>query len=122
MRTRVLVAVLLCPLAAVTLPSCGTISKVSKVKAESSKQNILIVVDQDGNIKLNDKPVTFATLKEELQAKRQQLDNTHANYHPRGRARHAQSDCSDHGYRPPSRSRQSDHRHGTATGERQRRG
>ena len=75
-RARVLAAVLLCPLAAVTLPSCGTISKVSKVTAESSKQNILIVVDQDGNMKLNDKSVTFATLKEELQAKRQQLDNT----------------------------------------------
>ena len=69
-RARVLAAVLLCPLAAVTLPS------VSKVSAESSKQNILIVVDQDGNMKLNDKSVTFATLKEELQAKRQQLNNT----------------------------------------------
>ncbi len=70
MRARVLAAVLLCPLAAITLPS------VSKVAAASSKQNILIVVDQDGNMKLNDKSVTFATLKEELQAKRQQLDNT----------------------------------------------
>ena len=70
MRARVLAAVLLCPLATVTLPS------VSKVAAESSKQNILIAVDQDGNMKLNDKSVTFATLKEELQAKRQQLDNT----------------------------------------------
>ena len=69
-RARVLAVVLLCPLATVTLPS------VSKVSAESSKQNILIVVDQDGNMKLNDKSVTFATLKEELQAKRQQLNNT----------------------------------------------
>ncbi len=76
MRARVLTAVLLCPLAAVTLPSCGTISKVPKVAAESSKQSIHIIVDQDGNMKLKDKPVTFATLKEELQAKRQQLDNT----------------------------------------------
>ena len=76
MRTRVLAAVLLCPLAAVTLPSCGTTYKVSKVAAESSKKKILIIVDQDGNMKLNDKPVTFATLEEELQAKRQQLDNT----------------------------------------------
>ena len=75
-RARVLAAVLLCPLAAVTLPSCGTTYKVSKVAAESSKKNILIIVDQDGNMKLNDKSVTFATLKEELQAKRQQLDNT----------------------------------------------
>ena len=76
MRARVLAAVLLCPLAAMTLPSCGTTYKVSKVAAESSKKNIFIVVDQDGNMKLNDKSVTFATLKEELQAKRQQLDNT----------------------------------------------
>ena len=76
MRARVLAVILLCPLAAVTLPSCGTTYKVSKVAVESSKKNIFIVVDQDGNMKLNDKPVTFATLKEELQAKRQQLDNT----------------------------------------------
>ena len=104
MRARVLAAVLLCPLAAVTLPS------VSKISAESSQderpfiivkqdkpvtfatlkeelqakrrllsgqdERLFIVVDQDGNMKLNDKPVTFATLKEELQAKRQLLDNT----------------------------------------------
>ena len=76
MRARVLAAVLLCPLAAVTLPSCGTISKVPKVAAESSKQSVHIIVDQDGNMKLKDKSVTFATLKEELQAKRQQLGNT----------------------------------------------
>ena len=75
-RARVLAAVLLCPLAAVTLPSCGITSKVSKVATESSKKNIFLIVDQDGNMKLNDKSVTFATLKEELQAKRQQLDNT----------------------------------------------
>lgn len=75
-RARVLAVVLLCPLAVVTLPSCGTISKVSKGTAESSKQSIHIIVDQDGNMKLKDKPVTFATLKEELQAKRQQLNNT----------------------------------------------
>ena len=74
-RAHMLAAVLLCPLAAVTLPSCGTTSQVSKVAAESSKKNIFIVVDQDGNMKLNDKPVTFATLKEELQAKRRLLDN-----------------------------------------------
>ena len=76
MRARVLTAVLLCLLAAVTLPSCGTTSKVSKVATEPSKENLSTVVDQDGNMKLNDKSVTFATLKEELQAKRQQLDNT----------------------------------------------
>ena len=33
-------------------------------------------MDQDGNMKLNDKAVTFATLEEELQAQRQLLDNT----------------------------------------------
>ena len=105
MRARVLVAVLLCPLAAVTLPS------VSKISAESSQderpfilvkqddkpvtfatlkeelqakrrllsgqdERLFIVVEQDGNMKLNDKSVTFATLKEELQAKRRLLDNT----------------------------------------------
>ena len=75
-RARVLAAVLLCPLAAVTLPSCGTTSQVSKVAAKLSKKNIFIIVDQDGNMKLNDKSATFATLKEELQAERQQLDNT----------------------------------------------
>ncbi len=76
MRARVLAVVLLCPLAVVTLPSCGTISKVSKGAAESSKKNIFLIVDQDGNMKLNDESVTFTTLKEELQAKRQQLDST----------------------------------------------
>ena len=66
MRARVLAAVLLCPLAAVTLPS------VSKISAESSQdERPFIIVKQDDNMKLNDKPVTFATLKEELQAKRQ---------------------------------------------------
>ena len=75
-RARVLAVVLLCPLAAVTLPSCGTTSKVSKVAAEPSKKSVLVLVDQDGNMKLNGKSVTLATLKEELQAKRQQLDNT----------------------------------------------
>ena len=40
-------------------------------------RSLFIVVDQDGNMKLKtDKSVTFATLKEELQAKRQLLDNT----------------------------------------------
>ena len=41
------------------------------------KANLFIVLDQDGNMKLNgDESVTFATLKEELQAKRQLHDNT----------------------------------------------
>ena len=71
MRARVLTAVLLCPLAAVTLPS------VSKISAEPSQdERLSIVVDEKGNMKLNDKLVTFATLKEDLQAKRQLLDNT----------------------------------------------
>ena len=65
MQARVLTAVLLCPLAAVTLPS------VSKISAESRRdERLFIIVDQDGNMKLNDKSVTFATLKEELRAKR----------------------------------------------------
>ena len=83
-RARVLAAVLLCPLAAVTLPSCSATDNstggdlsVANVAAESSRdEKLFIVVDQDGNMKLNnDKSVTFATLKEELQAKRQLLDN-----------------------------------------------
>ena len=77
MRARVLAVVLLCPLAAVTLPSYGNTSEVAKVAAEPSQdERLLLVLDQDGNMKLNDKSVTFATLKEELQAKRQLLDNT----------------------------------------------
>ena len=36
-RARVLAVILLCPLAAVTLPSCGVTSKVSKVAAEPSQ-------------------------------------------------------------------------------------
>ncbi|MXW78131.1 MAG: M48 family metalloprotease [Gemmatimonadetes bacterium] len=103
MRARVLAAVLLCPLAAVTLPSVSKISAETRqderpfvlVKQEpvtfatlkeelQAKRRLLsgqderlsIVVDQDGNMKLNDNSVTFATLKEELQEKRQLLDNT----------------------------------------------
>ena len=40
------------------------------------KENLFIVVDQDGNMKLNHKSVTFATLKEDLVEKRRILDNT----------------------------------------------
>ena len=40
------------------------------------KENLFIVVDQDGNMKLNHKSVTFATLKEVLQDKSRLLDNT----------------------------------------------
>ena len=40
------------------------------------KENLFIVVDQDGNMKLNHKSVTFANLKDELTSKRQLLDNT----------------------------------------------
>jgi biopolymer transport protein ExbD len=40
------------------------------------KENLFIVVDQDGNMKLNHRSVTFATLKEDLAMKREQLDNT----------------------------------------------
>jgi len=42
------------------------------------KENLFIVVDQDGNMKLNHKTVTFANLKEELVSKRAILDNTTA--------------------------------------------
>ena len=50
---------------------------VAKDAAEASRdEKLFIVVDQDGNMKLKtDKPVTFTTLKEELQEKRQLLDN-----------------------------------------------
>jgi biopolymer transport protein ExbD len=40
------------------------------------KENLFIVVDQDGNMKLNHKTVTFANLMEELEYKRGILDNT----------------------------------------------
>jgi biopolymer transport protein ExbD len=40
------------------------------------KENLFIVVDQDGNMKLNHKTVTFATLKEEIADKREILDMT----------------------------------------------
>lgn len=37
-RARVLATILLCPLAAVTLPSCGATSKVSKVSTEPNRE------------------------------------------------------------------------------------
>ena len=40
------------------------------------KENLFIVVDQDGNMKLNHKTVTFANLEEELELKRKLLDDT----------------------------------------------
>lgn len=40
------------------------------------KENLFIVVDQDGNMKLNHQTVTFSNLKDRLQEKRQLLDNT----------------------------------------------
>lgn len=40
------------------------------------KENLFIVVDQDGNMKLNHKTVTFANLKDELESKRALLDDT----------------------------------------------
>jgi len=40
------------------------------------KENLFILVDQDGNMKLNHKTVTFANLREELEYKRGILDNT----------------------------------------------
>ena len=50
MRARVLTAILLCPLAAVTLPSCGATSEESNVSAEPSRDEHRVVVeDQDSN-------------------------------------------------------------------------
>ena len=80
-RARVLTVVLLCPLAAVTLPSCSTtdnstggdLSEAKDAAEPSQDEKLFIVVDQDGNMKLNDKSETFATLKEELQAQREAL-------------------------------------------------
>ena len=40
------------------------------------KENLFIVVDQDGNMKLNHQTVTFANLKNRLEEKRRLLDNT----------------------------------------------
>ena len=82
-RARVLAAVLLCPLTVVTLPSCGTTGKgtggnpgVVKTELDTNHAGLFVVLDHDGNMKLNKETVTFATLKEELQAKRQLHDNT----------------------------------------------
>ena len=80
---RVLAAVLLCPLMVVTLPSCGTTGKrtggnpgVAKIERDTNRVDLFVVVDHNGNMTLDeDKPVTFATLKEELQAQRQLADN-----------------------------------------------
>ena len=40
------------------------------------KENLFIVVDQDGNMKLNHQQVTFGDLKEKLEEERKLLDNT----------------------------------------------
>ena len=40
------------------------------------KENLFIVVDQDGQMKLNHQSVTFTNLKDKLQEKRTLLDNT----------------------------------------------
>jgi biopolymer transport protein ExbD len=40
------------------------------------KENLFIVVDQDGNMKLNHQEVTFSNLKERILFKREQLDGT----------------------------------------------
>ena len=40
------------------------------------KENLFIVIDQDGAMKLNHKSVTFANLKLEIMEKRKLLDNT----------------------------------------------
>ena len=69
-RARVLTAVLLCPLAAMTLPSCGTTSESVKVPADSDRdEHLFLVVDQSGALRLNDRSVTLDSLRDELQAK-----------------------------------------------------
>ena len=40
------------------------------------KENLFVVIDEDGMMKLNHKTVTFNSLKDELSRKRQELDNT----------------------------------------------
>ena len=40
------------------------------------KENLFITIDQDGNLKLNHKSVTFANLRDEIIKKRKMLDNT----------------------------------------------
>jgi len=40
------------------------------------KENLFIVIDEQGAMKLNHKSVTFATLKREIMEKRKILDNT----------------------------------------------
>ena len=40
------------------------------------KENLFIVIDQDGAMKLNHKSVTFVNLKQEIMEKRKLLDNT----------------------------------------------
>ncbi len=69
-KARVLTAVLLCPLAAMTLPSCGTTSESVKVPAESARdEHLFLVVDQNGALRLNERSVTLDSLRDELQAK-----------------------------------------------------
>ena len=62
---------------------CDTTPEVANVAAELSRdddnltaENLFIVVDQHGNMKLNDMSVTFWTLKDRLRAQRRLLDNT----------------------------------------------
>ena len=90
----------------------------ANVAVEPSRdEKLFMIVDQDGNMKLNDKSVTFATLKEELQAKRQ-LAGQYYDYHPTRRACPSRAGPPDHGYRSSSRARRarlSGHRHGTGT-------
>jgi biopolymer transport protein ExbD len=40
------------------------------------KENLFVVIDEQGMMKLNHKSVTFATLKREIMEKRKILDNT----------------------------------------------
>jgi len=40
------------------------------------KENLFVVIDEDGMMKLNHKTVTFSNIKDELARKRRELDNT----------------------------------------------
>ena len=70
----------------------NTIEEIAKrVHKRPETAALYIVLDQDGSMKLNNRSVTFATLKEELQAKRQLLDNTEMiTIQGDGRAMHGQ--------------------------------
>ena len=99
----------------------NTIEEIAKrVHKRQKTAAIFIVLDQDGNMTLNKESVTFATLKEELQAKRQLHDNTATIVIQGDEGRRTRTDCSGDGDRPSGWICRSGHRHGTATPNRMR--